>query len=83
LELRNRLETTLGITLPAALVWAYPTISALAGALCERMGYEPVTESRKTAEPGAESSLSEEEAEMLVDFAKASELASKTGAAKS
>ena len=41
LELRNRLEATLGITLPVALVWAYPTISALAGALCERMGYEP------------------------------------------
>ncbi|MBV8347679.1 MAG: SDR family NAD(P)-dependent oxidoreductase, partial [Mycolicibacterium sp.] len=46
LELRNRLETNLGITLPVALVWAYPTISALAGALCERMGYEPVAESR-------------------------------------
>lgn len=40
LELRNRLEATLGITLPAALIWAYPTVSALAGALCERMGYE-------------------------------------------
>ena len=36
LELRNRLESSLGITLPAALVWAYPTISDLAGALCER-----------------------------------------------
>jgi phthiocerol/phenolphthiocerol synthesis type-I polyketide synthase C len=73
LELRNRLETTLGITLPAALVWAYPTISALAGALCERMGYEPDTES----------SLSEEEMKLLADLVKASELASKTGAAKS
>ena len=83
LELRNRLETTLGITLPVALVWAYPTISALAGALCERMGYEPVTESRKTAEPGGESSLSEEEAEMLVDFVDASELEVQTGAAES
>ena len=30
LELRNRLEASLGITLPVALVWAYPTISALA-----------------------------------------------------
>jgi phthiocerol/phenolphthiocerol synthesis type-I polyketide synthase C len=39
LELRNRLEASLGITLPAALIWAYPTISGLAGALCERMGY--------------------------------------------
>ena len=40
LELRNRLEANLSIKLPAALIWAYPTISALAGALCERMGYE-------------------------------------------
>jgi phthiocerol/phenolphthiocerol synthesis type-I polyketide synthase C len=44
LELRNRLEATLGIVLPAALVWAYPTISALAEAVCERMGYELGTE---------------------------------------
>ena len=44
LELRNRLEASLGITLPVALVWAYPTISGLAGALCERMGYEPAPE---------------------------------------
>ena len=48
LELRNRLEATLDITLPVALVWAYPTISALAGALCERMGYAPGTESRQS-----------------------------------
>jgi phthiocerol/phenolphthiocerol synthesis type-I polyketide synthase C len=39
LELRNRLETSLGITLPAALVWAYPTITDLATALCEKLGY--------------------------------------------
>ena len=41
LELRNRLEASLGITLPVALVWAYPTISDLATALCERMDYAP------------------------------------------
>ena len=41
LELRNRLEASLGITLPVALVWAYPTITDLAGALCERMDYAP------------------------------------------
>jgi phthiocerol/phenolphthiocerol synthesis type-I polyketide synthase C len=71
LELRNRLETSLGITLPVALVWAYPTISALAGALCERMGYEPVA------------ALSEEEMKLLADLVKASELEVKTGAAES
>ncbi len=49
LELRNRLEATLGITLPVALVWAYPTIATLAGALCERMGYD--TELRATRQP--------------------------------
>ena len=46
LELRNRLEAALGITLPVPLVWAYPTITALAGALCERMGYEPIVDTR-------------------------------------
>jgi acyl carrier protein len=29
LEIRNRLERSLGLTLPAALVWTYPTIAAL------------------------------------------------------
>jgi phthiocerol/phenolphthiocerol synthesis type-I polyketide synthase C len=83
LELRNRLEAALGITLPAALVWAYPTISALAGALCERMGYETGADGSEMAEPGTESSLSEEEAELLADLVEASELAAQTGAAKS
>jgi phthiocerol/phenolphthiocerol synthesis type-I polyketide synthase C len=80
LELRNRLESTLGITLPVALVWSYPTISTLAGALCERMGYQAATESVMTAEPETEESLSLEEAELLADFVDASELEVKTGA---
>jgi phthiocerol/phenolphthiocerol synthesis type-I polyketide synthase C len=41
LELRNRLESSVGITLPATLVWSHPTISDLADTLCERLGYEP------------------------------------------
>jgi len=65
LELRNRLETTLGITLPAALVWAYPTISALAGALCERMGYEPDTESSLSEERIVDSYKDLTEGELL------------------
>ena len=52
LELRNRLEASLGITLPAALIWAYPTISGLASALCERMGYASMAETTETAAPG-------------------------------
>jgi phthiocerol/phenolphthiocerol synthesis type-I polyketide synthase C len=84
LELRNRLETTLGITVPVALVWAYPTISALAGALCERMGYEqPTTESHTMVDPVSETSLSAEETDLLADFVDASELEVTTGAAES
>jgi acyl carrier protein len=38
LELRNRLESALGIPLPATLAWAHPTLSALAENLAERLG---------------------------------------------
>jgi phthiocerol/phenolphthiocerol synthesis type-I polyketide synthase C len=71
LELRNRLEATLGITLPVALVWAHPSIATLADALCERMGYEP--------EP--EAALSEEEMNLLANLVQATELAANSGAA--
>jgi phthiocerol/phenolphthiocerol synthesis type-I polyketide synthase C len=83
LELRNRLETILGVTLPVALVWTYPTISALAAALCERMGYQPMAEGHTTAEPDIEAALSEEETELLADFFDASELEAQTGVAES
>ena len=83
LELRNRLEGNLGITLPVALVWAYPTISGLAGALCERMGYAPPTESPEAAAPDPESALSEEEMDLLADLVDATELEATTGATDS
>ena len=38
LELRNRLEATLKLSLPATLVFNYPTVTALAGHLAEKMG---------------------------------------------
>jgi phthiocerol/phenolphthiocerol synthesis type-I polyketide synthase C len=83
LELRNRLEATLGITLPVALVWAYPTISTLAGALRERMGYDGEADSDLADVRSAEDSLSAEEADFLTDFVDAGELEVTTGAAES
>ncbi len=38
LELRNRLETAFGLSLPATLAWNYPTVTAVAGHLEERLG---------------------------------------------
>jgi myxalamid-type polyketide synthase MxaE and MxaD len=38
LELRNRLEDSLGITLPTTVAWSHPTIAALAVYLAEKMG---------------------------------------------
>jgi phthiocerol/phenolphthiocerol synthesis type-I polyketide synthase B len=40
-KLQRSLGASLGIALPAALIYEYPTISSLTGALCERMGYPP------------------------------------------
>jgi hypothetical protein len=37
-ELRNRLEARLGLTLSATLVWKYPTIAVLASYLADRLG---------------------------------------------
>ncbi len=82
LELRNRLEASLGITLPAALVWAYPTIAGLAIALSERMGYAPAAEAPTPVDPDEEAALSDEEMELLADLVEASELEAKTGASE-
>ncbi|WP_375765195.1 SDR family NAD(P)-dependent oxidoreductase [Archangium gephyra] len=38
LELRNRLEAGLGLTLPATILWAYPSLKVLVPHLAERMG---------------------------------------------
>ncbi|WP_043471636.1 acyl carrier protein, partial [Kitasatospora sp. MBT66] len=38
LELRSRLELSLGVPLPATLGWQYPTLDALVPFLAERMG---------------------------------------------
>jgi polyketide synthase 12 len=38
LELRKRLETSLGITLPATVAWRFPTLQAMTPFLAEQMG---------------------------------------------
>jgi phthiocerol/phenolphthiocerol synthesis type-I polyketide synthase C len=80
LELRNRLEVRLGITLPAALVWAYPTISGLAVGLVGRMGYAAAGDTTITGSSDVEPTLSEEELELLSGVVDASELEAMTGA---
>src|SRR5262249_33896671 len=40
LELRNRIEASLGITLPATLIWTYPNVVAMAKYLAEKLGTE-------------------------------------------
>ncbi|WP_191498849.1 SDR family NAD(P)-dependent oxidoreductase, partial [Mycobacterium simulans] len=80
LELRNRLEANLGTTLPVALVWAYPTITDLAGALCERLGYATAADAEEA--PDAEQGLSDEEMELLSDLVAASELEAATEGAE-
>jgi acyl transferase domain-containing protein/acyl carrier protein len=57
LELRNRLEAGLGLTLSATLVWNYPTVSALIPFLAGKMEIN-----LETAEPESEAGSKEESA---------------------
>jgi acyl carrier protein len=59
LEYRNRLEASLGLTLPATLVWGHPTIAALAPHLAERMGlpFEAPAANPAPAAPAADLQL--------------------------
>jgi acyl carrier protein/short-subunit dehydrogenase len=79
LELRNRLELSLGVTLSATLIWNYPTVAALAPFLAEKMGIsltttegstEPQPEVEAKAEPEDKlaqlDDLSQDEVEALL-----------------
>lgn len=59
LELRNRLEASLGVGLSATMAWNYPTIAEIAPHLAEKMGV-PLE-----ARPAADDSPDEELAEIL------------------
>ncbi len=50
--LQRRLSASLGIALPAAVIYEYPTISSLTDALCERMGYATADHSPAAARSG-------------------------------
>ena len=50
--LQRRLSASLGIALPAAFIYEYPTISSLTDALCERMGYATAQQSPVAARSG-------------------------------
>ena len=53
LELRNRLETGLGLALSATLIWTYPNVASLAEHLSEKLQIPIVTENqREMQEPG-------------------------------
>jgi acyl carrier protein len=53
LELRNRLELSLGLNLPATLVWARPTVIDLAPDLAQRMGLSLERSALLSAPPSA------------------------------
>jgi len=50
--LQRGLSASLGITLPAAVIYEYPTISSLTDALCDRMGYVTAEETAAAARSG-------------------------------
>ncbi len=53
IEFRNRLEAGLGLTLPATLVWNYPTIADLAPHLAGKLGIalEPEAAPNRSGSP--------------------------------
>jgi myxalamid-type polyketide synthase MxaE and MxaD len=68
LELRNRLEASLGLTLSATLIWGYPTIAALASHLATKMEIplDAVTEDTTEADVAHVADLSADETRALL-----------------
>jgi hypothetical protein len=65
LELRNRLEASLGLTLSATLVWGHPTIAALATHLASKLNISLEPEAKMHGERIQESLTSPEDVEQL------------------
>jgi epothilone polyketide synthase D len=70
LELRNRIEATLGVTVPATLLWTYPTVAALSQHLSKGSGEEapgaPATDPVRDL-VAETASISSSEAARLID----------------
>jgi acyl carrier protein len=69
LELRNRIEAALGITVPATLLWTYPTVAALSAQLTGGTREATPAESpQETVDAEGEiEGMSQEELERLID----------------
>ena len=57
LELRNRIEASLGLKLSATVVWNYPTITALAEYLARKLDLAPAAAAARPAPEAAPSAL--------------------------
>ncbi len=67
LELRNRLEESAGVSLPATIAWAHPTVEALAEHLAAEMGIAaPAAAEAVSPEEGELDDLSEEDVAALL-----------------
>ena len=69
LELRNRLEVGLDLTLPATLVWTYPNLASLSGYLWDVIGLAsmPKGEERPRSQIAKEQSPSQQPRTVLAD----------------
>lgn len=65
LELRNRLESGLGLKLSAAMIWNYPTFGGLAAYLLERLGFDAGPSGEPEAEESQAGGLSEAEVQNM------------------
>jgi acyl transferase domain-containing protein/acyl carrier protein len=72
LELRNRLERAFALTLPATLLWTYPTVTALAEHLAQQVQHDgapaaPLAPPGGVDRPDALDTLSDAEREALLE----------------
>jgi NADPH:quinone reductase-like Zn-dependent oxidoreductase/acyl carrier protein/short-subunit dehydrogenase len=73
LELRNRLENSLGLTLSATLIWNYPTVDALTPFLTEKLGLQEMEteDAGEVKKLEADMDLTGSQAEALDDLSQA------------